>query len=96
MTEISYVAHCLRRKHNHVFEVVSASFFPHFIQPPICGFYLEMMTGPKFLSVHKNFSFMCPESALLIHAIRGLYEFFHWVYGIFLSAFVNEEERDCE
>jgi hypothetical protein len=55
-----------------------------------------MMTGPKFLSVHKNFSFMCYGLTLLIPAIRGIYEIFHWVHGIPLCVFVNEEEKDCE
>ena len=79
MTEISYIAHCLRWKHNHVLEVASASFFCTFYlkieanQPPRCGFYLGMMTGQKILSVHKNVSFMCKGSALIICAIRGIF-----------------------
>ena len=52
-----------------------------------------MMTGPKFSSVHTNFSLVCYGSALLLQAIKGI---FHWVYGILLGVFVNEEERDYE
>jgi hypothetical protein len=55
-----------------------------------------MMTGPKFSSIHKNFSLVCYGAALLIRAIRGIYEIFHWLYGILLGVFVNEEVRDYE